>query len=143
MGITEINAALASIKYAFDIANIMNDSVVSLEAAEVKLKLADLIDNLADAKVKIAKFKEILSERDAEIQRLKGQLEKQGNILWETPYYFLIKENGEKDGPYCQKCYDSKRKLIRLQSVGPKCYWRCYECTSNYEDSTYETLRGL
>uniref|UniRef100_UPI0040574DBF hypothetical protein n=1 Tax=Candidatus Electronema sp. TaxID=2698783 RepID=UPI0040574DBF len=116
MPIAEITAALAGVKHASDIAKLIKNSEVSLEAAEVKLKLADLIDNLADAKVKIAKFKEILSEKDEEIHRLNGQLKKHGSILWESPYYFLAKENGEKDGPYCQKCYDSNKKLIRLQS---------------------------
>jgi hypothetical protein len=58
-----------------------------VSSAEVKLKLADLIDNLADAKVEIAKFKDILPKRAAEINLLKDQLEKHGSILWETPYY--------------------------------------------------------
>jgi len=137
MPIAEITAALAGVKHASDIAKLIKNSEVSLEAAEVKLKLADLIDNLADAKVEIAKFKEILSERDAEIRRLKKQIEKDGNMVYEEPYYFLVKDNGEKDGPYCQKCYDSNKKLIRLQSPGKNGCWQCNECSIDYIDSTY------
>lgn len=139
MPIAEITAALAGVKHASDIAKLIKNSDVSLEAAEVKLKLADLIDNLADAKVEIAKFKEILSERDAEIQRLKKQIEKDGNMVYEAPYYFLVKENGEKDGPYCQRCYDSDEKLIRLQSPCKDGYWRCNKCSIDYIDSTYNS----
>ncbi|MCW5199845.1 hypothetical protein VU05_03945 [Desulfobulbus sp. F1] len=99
-----------------------------------------MIDNLADAKVEIAKFKDILPKRATEINLLKDQLEKQGHILWETQYYFFAKENGEKDGPYCQRCYDSNKKLIRLQSPGKNGYWQCNECTIGYKDSTYSVF---
>ncbi len=139
MPIAEITAALAGVKHASDIAKLIKNSEVSLEAAEIKLKLADLIDSLADAKVEIAKFKEIISEKESEIQRLEEQLKQKGNVLWEKPYYFLLKDNGEKDGPYCQKCYDSERKLIRLQSPGKNGYWQCHECTSGYKDGTSST----
>lgn len=137
MEISAISAALASVKHASDIAKLIKDSEVSLEAADTRLKLAELINNLADAKVEIANFKEILSEKDAEIQRLKKQIEKDGNMVYEAPYYFLVKENGEKDGPYCQRCYDSDEKLIRLQSPCKDGYWRCNECSIDYIDSTY------
>ncbi|WP_417910672.1 hypothetical protein [Candidatus Electronema sp. PJ] len=138
MPIAEITAALAGVKHASDIAKLIKNSEVSLEAAEVKLKLADLIDSLADAKVEIAKFKEIISERDEEIQRLKKQLEKDGNMVYEEPYYFLVQENGDKDGPYCQRCYDNDKKLIRLQSAEEKGEWRCNECQNSYKDSSYK-----
>ena len=138
MPIAEITAALAGVKHASDIAKLIKNSEVSLEAAEIKLKLADLIDSLSDVKVEIAKFKEIISEKESEIQRLEEQLKKKGNILWEIPYYFLLKDNGEKDGPYCQKCYDSDKKLIRLQSFGAKGEWKCNECRNSYKDSTYK-----
>ncbi|CAK8717802.1 MAG: hypothetical protein CDV28_11117 [Candidatus Electronema aureum] len=137
MPIAEITAALAGVKHAFDIANLINNSEVSLDAAEVKLKLAELIDSLANAKIETAKFKDILLERDSEIQRLKKQIEKDDNMVYETPYYFLVQESGEKDGPYCQRCYDSNKKSIRLQSPNKNGYWKCNECSSDYKDSTY------
>ena len=139
MEIAAISAAFTSVKHAFDLASLIKNSEVSLDAAEVKLKLAELIDSLANAKVETAKFKDILLERDAEIQRLKKQLEKDGNMVYEEPYYFLVQENGDKDGPYCQRCYDSHKKLIRLQSPGKNGYWQCNECKSGYKDSTYST----
>ncbi|WPD24559.1 MAG: hypothetical protein SD837_08330 [Candidatus Electrothrix scaldis] len=137
MDIGAITSALSGIKQATDIAKIIKDSSSSLEEAEIKLKLADLISALADAKVEIANIKEAVTEKDEEITRLKGVIETSDKLVWRAPYYFLIDDNYE-DGPYCQKCYDSQRKLIRLQSPGAKGYWECKECSNNYKDKNYE-----
>jgi len=136
MEITSIAAALSGIKNAADIAKIINDSGASLEKAEVKLQLADLISALADAKIEIANIREAISEKDIEISELTKKLKTKENVTWEEPYYFIITDEG-KDGPYCQKCHDSKQLLIRLQNhdVG---YWSCNECNSNYTDKNFK-----
>lgn len=135
MEITSISAALAGIKSATEIAKIIKDSGASLEKAEVKLQLADLISALADAKIEIANIREAISDKETEINALKQKLEIKENIVWEKPYYFVV-TNDNKDGPYCQKCYDSKQLLIRLQ--GEDGWWQCHECTSTYTDDTYD-----
>jgi len=136
MEITSISAALAGIKSATEIAKIIKDSGASLEKAEVKLQLADLISALADAKIEIANIREAISENEIEIKALTKKLEIKENIVWEKPYYFVV-SNENKDGPYCQKCYDSKQLLIRLQ--GEDGWWKCHECDSTYTDDSYDT----
>lgn len=143
MEIAAITAALSGIKNASDIAKLIKSSGASLEAAEIKLKLAELIEALADAKIEIASFREVISEKEAEIRRLQAQIDKKGQTIWEAPYYFVLNENDEKDGPYCQRCYDSNKKLIRLQSPGKNGYWQCNECKSDYKDSTYKETIGV
>jgi len=137
MELTSIAAALSGIKNAADIAKIIKDSGASLEQAEIKLQLADLISALADAKIEIANIREIISEKDVEISSLTQKLDVKDNIKWEKPYYFII-SNGEKDGPYCQKCYDSKKSLIRLQGDGEG-WWQCHECDSTYTDDSFDS----
>jgi len=136
MEIISITAALAGIKNAADIAKIIKDSGASLEQAEIKLQLADLISALADSKIEIANIREAMSEREAEIINLTKKLEIKDNLEWEEPYYFLQTQD-QKDGPYCQKCYDSKMLLIRLQGDG-KGWWECNECKNNYTDKNYD-----
>ncbi len=135
MDIASISAALAGIKSATEIAKIIKDSGASLEQAEIKLKLADLISALADAKIEIANIREALSEKEIQIKELNQKLEIKENIVWQKPYYFII-ENGKKDGPYCQKCYDSKQLLMRLQ--GTEGFWQCNECKSTVTDDDYD-----
>ena len=52
MDMTAITAVLGSIKTATEIAKYIKDSNVSFEKAETKLRLAELIGALADAKLK-------------------------------------------------------------------------------------------
>lgn len=56
--------------------------------------------------------------------------------LWEKPYYWLLKE-GEKDGPFCQRCYDVDKKLIRLQG-GHNDSWGCLQCNKGYTGPNYK-----
>ncbi len=135
MDIASISAALAGIKSATEIAKIIKDSGASLEQAEVKLQLADLISALADAKIEIANIREAVSEKEAQIKQLKQILDLKENIVWQKPYYFVV-EGDKKDGPYCQKCYDSKQQLIHLQ--GEEGWWQCHECQSTVTDDDYD-----
>jgi hypothetical protein len=121
---------LSSIKAATDIAKAIRESSISLEQAEYKLQLADLIDKLVDAKIQIAYIQEIILEKDDRIRELEKQAEIRGQLIYEAPFYWL--DNGSrKDGPYCQQCYDSQKKLIRLQGYDPG-HWRCMTCDNSY-----------
>lgn len=134
MDISSIGAALSSIKTAADLAKIIKDSSSSLEQAEVKFKLAELVSALAEAKMDIASIKELILEKENEISVLKGLLEIKKKVMWEKPFYFLV-EDDVKDGPYCPTCYDNHKKMIRLQDE-ENGSWRCHVCTSWLQDSS-------
>ncbi|MEZ9897582.1 hypothetical protein AB4379_09015, partial [Vibrio breoganii] len=135
--IAAITGALSGIKAASEIAKIIKDSGTSLEAAEIKFKLAELIDALADAKIEVADFKELISLKDDQINELRKELRVQQKVVWEEPYYFAL-EGEVKDGPYCQRCYDVESNLVRLQSPNKNGYWNCTQCENSYSDSSYK-----
>lgn len=137
MDIPSISAALSSLKTAADIAKLIKDSGTTLEQAEIKLKIADLVSSLADARIKISEVREALSDKDAEIKELRAKLQIHNELIWEAPYYWLGNEAG-KDGPYCQHCYDTGKNLVRLQGKGNG-YWRCMSCKNGYTDKAYKT----
>lgn len=137
MDIASISTALGSIKTASEIAKLIKNSDLSLQDAELKLKLADLISSLADAKIEIAEIQSELIEKQGKISELEGMLQLKGEVTWDKPYYWLGPVS-EKNGPYCQKCFDDSNKLIRLQGNGEG-YWDCKVCKSGYEDSTYSS----
>ncbi|MGC8492563.1 MAG: hypothetical protein ACP5SH_12585, partial [Syntrophobacteraceae bacterium] len=91
--IPTIVSALSSIKTAVDIAKLIKESSTSLEQAEVKLKLAELISALADAKIEIANVQETLLKKDQLIAELKESQDIREKLRWEMPYYWL-----ESDG---------------------------------------------
>lgn len=135
--ITSISAALTSVKAATDITKILIGSTKSLNDAELNLKFADLRNQLANVNVDLANIKTLLLEKDAEIEKLKKELEANKAIVWEAPFYFSCSEE-EKDGPFCQKCYDSEKKQIRLQEGGRNDLWKCLVCTSFYRGPNYQ-----
>lgn len=135
MDLTPISTLLSSLKTATDIAKIIKEWDLSLEKAESKLKLAELISALADAKIEVTEIQQVLLDKDAELRSLKIQLEVKSKLKWEKPYYWL-QEDSEKDGPFCQHCYDKNQELIRLQGRGG--FWECKACKSSYTDSSYD-----
>lgn len=130
--ITSVGTILSSIKTASDIAKLIKDSGTSLEQAEMKLKLADLISALADAKIEVATVQGTLTEKDVEIKELKQKLSVRDAVHYRAPFYWSLTAEGE-DGPYCQKCYDVEGRLVRLQkSVNRENVWSCRACRSDF-----------
>lgn len=135
--IAMVSAALTSIKTATDVAKLIKDGEKQLDQAEFRLKLADLLGNLADAKIEIVNITELLAAKDAEIRSLQAQLELKDNLIWEEPFYWKITE-GQRDGPFCQQCFDASHKLIRCINKGyQKGVWNCHTCKSMVVDDTY------
>lgn len=133
--IASITAALGSIKAAADLAKLIKDSGASLEQAEIKLKIAELIGSLADAKIELATIQGALLEKDHKIEELTQLINVKATVQWEKPYYWVV--NGdEKDGPFCQKCYDTGNQLVRLQGGGTRA-WRCHACDGAFTDANY------
>lgn len=137
---------ISSIGNAINVVKRLKEVDKNIESAEYSNLLADLSLELADTKMALVDLKE-------ENTLLKSQLLKVNDIdksqipIYENPYYFL-RINDKKDGPYCQKCYDSIKKLMRLQETGRKGFWSCHECKCKYKDSDYKprkapTVKGV
>ncbi|SMO96024.1 hypothetical protein [Fodinibius sediminis] len=124
--ITSISAAVQGIKAATDIAKSLRNVDASLEKAEMKLKIADLTNALADAKISLSEVQELISEKDSKIKELKAKLELDSNLEYEDECYFIKKDKGEDEGPFCYRCYDADGKLVHLVNV--KSYRGCYYC---------------
>jgi len=69
------------------------------------------------------------------VRKLQEKYELRGNVVYEKPFYWL-KDGDKKEGPYCQKCYDSICKLIHLQSKDNDIY-ECLNCNRYYEGPKY------
>ena len=70
MDIAAIGSLLSSLKTATDIAKFIRESDFSIEKAETKMKLAELISSLADAKIEAAEVQQSILERDEIIRTL-------------------------------------------------------------------------
>jgi len=134
--ITSITAIVSSLKAAADIAKFLKDTNLTLEKAEVKAKIADLISALSDAKLEMANIRVGLLEKDEIIKRLQQTLELKEKLTYNAPYYWNM-EKGERVGPFCQVCYDKEYKLIRLQNGGGGS-WSCLSCKNTFYEDDYK-----
>lgn len=130
-----IGAVLSSVKTATEIARMLKDSDLSLEKAEVKLKLAELVSALADAKLEAAQVQELLLEKDRRIKELETTRDFSEKLVWKDPVYVLPKGNVEE--PFCPQCHDSSQKAIRLQTPEPG-HWECMTCKNHFFSQSYD-----
>lgn len=61
--ILAINATITAIRHSIDIAKAIKDADSTLEKAELKLKIAELIESLANAKIQATEFQVQLVNR--------------------------------------------------------------------------------
>lgn len=115
MDLAAIGSLLGSLKTATDIAKFIRESDVSIEKAETKLKLAELVSALADAKIEAADVQQSILERDELIRRLEAEAKLRADLVWKQPRYVLVNPAGEEES-YCQNCYDSEKRLSRLHT---------------------------
>lgn len=59
------------------------------------------------------------------VQNLEESLRVKGQLNFDGSSYWLDDEN-KADGPFCQHCYDTNEKLVRLQDWGES--WACFAC---------------
>ncbi len=130
MDIATIGTMLGSVKTASEIAKYIKDSGLSLEKAEAKMKLADLISSLADVKLEAAEIQQSILEKDERIRQLESEAKVRNEVEWREPCYFLTNAEGV-DEPFCQYCYDSSKNLSRLHSDNRGKYF-CRVCDKNF-----------
>lgn len=115
MDLAAIGSLLGSLKTATDIAKFIRESDVSIEKAETKLKLAELVSALADAKIEAADVQQSILERDELIRKLEAEAKLRAELIWKQPRYVLVNPSGEEES-FCQNCYDSEKRLSRLHT---------------------------
>jgi hypothetical protein len=132
MHISKVVETHKNIKKAIDIVQLIDAQIILQESNEAKEKLSELIEILHKTETDIGDFHNFVTETDKNKEQAQLELE----VHYDEPYYWRVFELGI-DGPYCQNCYDSSAKLIRLQEE-IRGAWLCLACSSNYKDITYK-----
>ena len=120
--ITTISAALSSLKTAIDITKFLRESDVSIERAELKLKLADLVSALAETKMELVEVQETISGKDKRIAELEEAFESKDSLVRKGDAMYAKDANGEAVGiAHCLRCWESdhkQRQLIGTHGLG-------------------------
>jgi hypothetical protein len=136
MDMATVGSLLTSLKTATDIAKFIRESDLSLERSELKLKLAELMAALADAKIDAANVQQQIFDRDEQIKNLEAAAKVKADLRWQQPCYYLKNSEGSEE-PYCQNCWDSASKLPRLHADG-KGLFQCRVCNQVYKTDERE-----
>ncbi len=111
-----VTAALTSLKAAMEFLKALQDGSVSLGKAELKLKLAETIGDLAEAKIELVTIQEALTAKDQQIAGLTEAFEQKDEIKREGDAYYRVR-NGKPTGqPLCLRCWEvdhKQRQLVR------------------------------
>ena len=75
-------------------------------------KVADSINNL-ELYRKLSELQTRAIELEEENRSLKERLATKENLVFEDDKYWLT-QDGRKDGPYCNVCWDIDTKLVRM-----------------------------
>jgi hypothetical protein len=113
--ITTIATVLSSLKTATDIAKFLRESDLSIERAELKLKLADLISALAETKMELAELQEAISGKDKRIAELEEAFESKDSLVRKGDAMYAKDDSGKPTGvAFCLRCWDTEHKQRQL-----------------------------
>lgn len=128
----EFTTGISSIQTAINLAKEIKTSESLNNDVEVKMQIVELMDALLNAKDENLNYKNIVIELENKVKELEEKLNLKSNIIFEEPFYWKNLGAGNKEGPFCQKCYDHDGKLSRLikSSSKEKGTHHCSVCNS-------------
>lgn len=100
-------------------------------------------DCIQDAGVLLAEIDEVLGKIEKGVQMVSSKQKEdigKNGVVWEKPFYWNISK-GQKDGPYCQRCYDKDELLMHLKDHRNG-MWSCPECDTTYDDGSWVEPKG-
>jgi hypothetical protein len=97
--------------------------IVELIKKGATVEAQERIMELREAALELQEENFALREK---VRELEDQLRVKGQVSFDGRVYWLGKDGGGRDGPFCQRCYDAETKLIRVQSTIRG--WYCNSC---------------
>ncbi len=126
--IVSITTTLAAIKNSIDIAKSLKNVDASLEKAGLRLKTAELIETLAEAKINATEVQDLIRDKDKKIAELEALLAFKEKLTFKKGMYYKTDENlTSEDEPYCSRCWDYEQKAVHLFKQG-KDFFECPQC---------------
>jgi hypothetical protein len=113
-----ITAGISSIKLAIDIAKELKGATSAIKDAEVKLKIAELLEAMVEVKIQLVDAQDENLELKQIIKKLEESLASQDEVVFRDGYYYSADvQEGKPEGPFCPNCFSSKKQLFLLTEV--------------------------
>ena len=72
----------------------------------------DLQETIVNLREAVLALKEENLNLKEQVSVLEGALQKEKILTFEAPNYYSLTDDGKRDGPFCQVCQDSDKKLV-------------------------------
>ncbi|WP_086482101.1 hypothetical protein [Oceanospirillum sanctuarii] len=113
-----ISAGITSIKVAIDLAKELKGATSAIKDAEIKLKIAELLEAMSEVKIQLVEAQDENLELKQKIKELQSALARQDEVVFRDGYYYLAEpQDGKAEGPFCSNCYSSNNHLSLLTEV--------------------------
>ncbi|GGA14966.1 hypothetical protein GCM10011498_14020 [Amylibacter cionae] len=125
--VTALTTLNETLKVSKGLLNITHE----MDKAELKLRFAEVVDGILEAKNSLVDAQQNERELLLEIASLKKKLNERGNLEDEDGLLFELDENGKRsDRPYCNYCYVKEDKLFRVRrsQSGYSYQYNCDNC---------------
>ena len=132
---TVLATLATNVKVAFDVGKAILAAKEQMNTAELKLRLADMMSALAEAKVHVAEAQDELRAQDHKISELEAAFRKKGDVTRDHDAYYEKGADGLSTGePYCMVCWERDHKLFGLHRLpGNSNTHACATCRTTYE----------
>lgn len=130
----EFQTAAQSIKAGADLLRGVLAADRVLSEAEWKLKLADAISLLADARMAVVDAGDKAGELQQEISRLTAAMANRTTVLRFNNMYYRKAADGKAIGEaYCPHCFEAEDRLIHVVRNTGKIVATCPRCKTEYD----------
>ncbi|MBI5817527.1 MAG: hypothetical protein HZA88_00920 [Verrucomicrobia bacterium] len=66
------------------------------------------------------------------VRDLEEAAEKRVELQIDGEMYWRVKQGGQREGPFCTRCHDTKSQLVHLRKDYASYDWYCLECKTGY-----------
>ncbi|WP_313030460.1 hypothetical protein [Brucella sp.] len=132
--------ALAAVTGALKVVNELRAIDAQFDKAELKARLADVMSQLADAKMGLIEASDAIDAEKKETNRLKQAFEFRGTLVEHKGFkYETFEDGGPKGEPFCPRCEQNLGRFYRLTQVRGGGYSNlvCPDCKANFNASVY------
>ena len=89
----------------------------------------DLYEKILAIQQQLLEMQEKIRIQDTEIRDFKDKLKIKADLVFEKSAYWIKKDDGSKEGPYCPTCWEKDNKVIHLLQQRPNWdIWGCNLC---------------
>lgn len=95
----------------------MIETVKEIAVLVQKADNVELLQRVLELQGQILELLEENHQLKARVRELEETAETDEALVFENGIYWLEVEGGERDGPFCSKCWDVDQMLVRLQQL--------------------------